>query len=481
VSKTWHNHAGNQTCHPRDVLMPKDLGELVERVKQAESDETTVRAVGAGHAWSDAALTDGYLLKPDNLGGMLELDDGTLRRPAAELSLARVLGGTHLYDLNRALDRDGLALPQMGGYDGQTIAGVVSTSTHGSGLSWGPFPDLVRSIELVVAGGEVVRVEPSGGITDPAKFQAVYGAGRRLIQDGDKFAAAVCGIGCMGIVYSLVIEVRERFWLNEVRTLSTWEATRETLTEDGVLGEGDHYELFLNPYPRDDGQHNLLVTRRRDTGDPGGLPEDKQRRHPLTELEASLPITGVVLRFLARHLPSLMVRRFDTVLDEMQDDGYANVSYRVFNIGEANKLPAISMELCVALEGGRHLVAVDRMLAIAAEQRKEHRRYHTSPIALRFTAASGAYASMMHERASMIMELILVTGTRGAEELLTAHQEGLAELDARAHWGQYNTVTEARIRGSYRLWDKWLEVEREFNSSGVFDSPFTKRVGISAG
>jgi hypothetical protein len=74
-----------------------------------------------------------------------------------------------------------------------------------------------------------------------------------------------------------------------------------------------------------------------------------------------------------------------------------------------------------------------------------------------------------------------VTGTRGAEELLTAHQEGLAELDARAHWGQYNTVTEARIRGSYRLWDNWLEVEREFNSSGVFDSPFTKRVGISAG
>jgi L-gulono-1,4-lactone dehydrogenase len=479
VSVTWHNHAGNQTCHPREIRSPHSLQELVELVQRAEQEGTTVRAVGAGHAWSDAALTDGYLVLTDGIGGVVRLDDGTLRRPAEELSLARVLGGTHLYALNKALDADGLALPQMGGYDEQTIAGVVSTSTHGSGLSWGPFPDLVHSLELVVAGGEVVRVERADGPTDPAKFGSVYGDGRRLIQDDDTFDAAVCGVGCMGIVYAVVIEVREKFWLNEVRTLSTWEATRDTLTEDGVLGEGDHYELFLNPYPRDDGQHNMLVTRRRDCPDPGELPEDKQRRHPLTELEASLPITGVVLRFLARHLPGLMVQRFDTVLDEMQDEGYASVSYRVFNIGEANHLPAVSMELCVGIEDGRHVAAVDRMLEIAAQQRRDHKRYQTSPIALRFTQASRAFASMMHGRKSMIMELILVTGTRGGNELLAAYEDGLAEFDARPHWGQINNLTEARLRSTYPRWDDWLDLQRQFNSSGVFDSPFTRRVGIS--
>ena len=108
----------------------------------------------------------------------------------------------------------------------------------------------------------------------------------------------------------------------------------------GVLGEGDHYELFLNPYTGSDGRHRVLVTRRRDGPEPAGLPPDKLERHPLTEFESSLPITGVVLRFLARHLPSLMVRRFDSVLAGMVDDGYANVSYKVFNIGEANHLPA---------------------------------------------------------------------------------------------------------------------------------------------
>ena len=471
MSPTWHNHAGNQTCRPREIVTPGSLQELVELVQRAEHEGTTVRAVGAGHAWSDAALTEGYLVLPERLGGVLDLDDGTLREPAPRL--ARVLAGTHLYALNAALDKAGLALPQMGGYDGQTLAGVVSTSTHGSGLAWGAFPDLVHSIELVIAGGEVVRVERAHGPTDRTKFTG------RLLQDDDTFHAAVCGIGCMGIAYSFLIEVREKFWLEEVRTLSTWEETRKSLTPAGVLGDGDHYELFVNPYPRDDGQHNLLVTRRHDVRDPGGPPETRERGHPLAELEASLPITGVLLRFLARHLPSIMVSRFDSVLDEMQGD-WKSVSYRVFNIGEANHLPAVSMELCVGLEGDRHLDAVDRVLAIAAEQRSKHRRYHTSPFSLRFTKASPAFASMMYERDSMIMELILVTGTRGGEELLRAHEDALTdEFDARAHWGQINFLTEERVRRNYPRWDDWLSVEKEFNASGVFNSPFTRRVGIS--
>jgi L-gulono-1,4-lactone dehydrogenase len=274
LSPTWHNHARNQKCKPRGLCRCHTLEDLVELVRRAESEDTTVRAVGAGHAWSDVALTEGYLVCPNHLGGVLELDDGTLRHPPPRL--ARVLAGTHLYALNAALDKAGLALPQMGGYDGQTIAGVVSTSTHGSGLKWGAFPDLVHSIELVVAGGEVVRVERTDGPTDRTRFEATFAGTRTLIQDDDTFNSAVCGMGCMGIVWSYLIEVREKFWLKEARTLSTWEDTRETLTTRGVLGEGDHYELFVNPYPRDDGKHNLLVTRRCDADDPGGPPDTRE-------------------------------------------------------------------------------------------------------------------------------------------------------------------------------------------------------------
>ena len=475
----WHNHTGNQSCRPRDEVAPASLEELVELVRRAEREGTTVHAVGAGHSWSDVALTDGYLLEPARLGGLRELDDGTLKDAAPAGSLARVGAGAHLYDLNPALDRAGLALTNMGGYDAQTLGGVVSTSTHGSGLRWGPFPDLVRSLGLVVAGGEVLRIEPNDGITDPERFAGAFGDAQRLVQDDDTFQAAVCGMGCMGLMHELVIEVREKFWVNEVRTLSTWEAVRESLTESGVLGEGDHYELFLNPYAGDDGEHRLLVTRRRDCPEPTGLPDDKLERHPLTELESSSPLVWLGLRLLARFLPGLVPRRFDDVLDGMTDDGYANVSYKVFNIGEANHLPAYSMELAVGLDGNRHVECIDRLLEIAAERRAGERLYHTSPIALRFVAPSQAFASMMYDRATMMIELIMIAGTRGGERLLAGYEERLADLEVRPHWGQINSLTPERVAALYPRWEQWLAVQRRFNASGVFDSPFTRRVGIS--
>ena len=77
-----------------------------------------MHAVGAGHSWSDVALTDGYLVEPDGIWAACATPTTARsppRRPRA--SLARVGAGMHLHDLNAALDRAGLALPNMGGYD----------------------------------------------------------------------------------------------------------------------------------------------------------------------------------------------------------------------------------------------------------------------------------------------------------------------------------------------------------------------------
>lgn len=470
MSPEWHNHAGTQSCTPRSIETPATLEELVALVRRARGEGTTVRAVGAGHAWSDIALTDGLLVEPARLGGpLLPLD--SLRDGVAGDGLVRVLAGTHLRQLNDELWAAGLGLKNMGGYDAQTLAGVVSTSTHGSGLRFGPFPDVVRSLDLVDGEGDVVRVEPRDGISDPARYDG------RLIQDDDTFAAAICGLGTLGLLHSLVIEVRERFYLQERRTLSTWEEERGRLGPGGVLDHEEHYELFINPYAQSGGTHRALVTCRTPTEKPGAdLPIEDRRRHPLTELEARLPLTGALLRFAARHYPRLLTWGFDGTLEGMKDL-YSDVSYKVFNIGEANKLPAISAELGIPLADGAHVRAVDRLLEIAARERKRG-RFHTSPFSLRFVAGSRAFASMMYGGDTMMIELILVTGTKHGFELLQTYERELAEFGARPHWGQYNVLTPERVRELYPRWDAWLAVERELNASGVFDSEFTRRVGI---
>jgi L-gulono-1,4-lactone dehydrogenase len=473
VSPGWHNHTGNQRCQPREIRSPGSAEELIEIVRQAEAERTTVRMVGAGHSWSDVALTDGFLLEPTNLSGVRRPEGEALAAPPEGMELVRVLGGTPIHTVNDELWEMGLALPNMGGYDAQTISGVVSTSTHGSGLAFGPFPDLVRSLDLVVAGGRAIRLEPADGPTDAASFSDPL---FELVKDDGKFNAAACGIGTLGLIHSLLIEVRERFWLNEVRTLTTWETARETLSEDGALGAGDHYELFVNPYPGDRGQHRVLVTRRSKCPEPVGKPRDKLERHPLTELASGSRLVGFFFSLLARYAPGLMAKRFDSVLAGMCDDGYANRSYKVFNIGEANHLPAYSMELGVAVDG-RHVEAVDRILATAAARAKDG-VYHTSPFSLRFVAPSRASASMMHGQQTMMIELIMVVDSRGGYGLLEEYERQLADLGVRPHWGQYNTLTPERVRALYPEWDRWLAAARELNASKVFDSVFTRRIGI---
>ena len=130
--KRWRNHTGNQAVEPLRLYKPSTLAELQEIVATAVSDGVTVRAVGSGHSWSDVALTEGYLVETHGLGRPLAVD--CLRRDWGAEPLERVEAGMRIRALNQVLDKKGRALSQMGGYDGQTVAGVISTSTHGSGI-----------------------------------------------------------------------------------------------------------------------------------------------------------------------------------------------------------------------------------------------------------------------------------------------------------------------------------------------------------
>ena len=115
MSPTWHNHTRNQSCNPRAIVHPGSLQDLIGLVQRAERERTTVRAVGAGHSWSDVALTDGDPIQPDHLSGVTRLDESGLREDARGRKLVRVLGGTHLHTLNesKTTSRSNRAKPRI--------------------------------------------------------------------------------------------------------------------------------------------------------------------------------------------------------------------------------------------------------------------------------------------------------------------------------------------------------------------------------
>ncbi|KAL1889741.1 hypothetical protein Sste5346_008727 [Sporothrix stenoceras] len=205
---TWVNCVGEQANTPLVIVKPESLQQLVAILADAHSLKQRVRAVGSGHSFSnithstDAVLVDMTLLKRVTMvdngeegvvaitkplsakAGKAEkgapaetaTDSPAVKTINRSRNLARVQAGITIRELNEELDNRGLALPNMGAYDGQTVAGVMSTGTHGSGIAFGPMASLIRAIVLVVADGTVYQIEPAtanvgrGPLSDPATF-----------------------------------------------------------------------------------------------------------------------------------------------------------------------------------------------------------------------------------------------------------------------------------------------------------------------
>jgi len=474
--RQWHNDTGNQAVDPVALWPAKDVDDLVSAVVRARAEGLTVRCVGSGHSWSDVALTTGYLIGPRRLSRVSRVEAGLMRDGVELEGLVSVGSGTTIKQLNDWLDRHGLALQQMGGFDGQTLAGVVSTSTHGSGVKFGPFPDFVRSLDLVDGTGRRRRIEPADGPTDPAAFSAARPEWS-LDQRDDWFDAVICAMGCIGLIVSLIIQVGPSFELTEVRRLSTWKEVRAEL-ESGALRRHEHYEVYVNPYARKGkGSNRCIVTTR----EPPGANRGAGHRPLIPELLGHLPwITSLIMRAAGVIAPRrLFPLLLDFSLGAIKSAGYTNRSYLVFNIGSTNNLRAYSAEMGVPTADGTYLDAVETVLDTAERFARDGAIFHTSPISLRFVAPSRALMSMMHGRETMMIELIQLVDTFGGVEILAAHQDALAACDVRAHWGQINTLSPEELAARYPGLPAWEAVRRELDPDDVFASPFGKRVGFS--
>jgi FAD/FMN-containing dehydrogenase len=476
--RRWRNHTGNQAVDPVAIVEARSPEDLAEAVAEARRKGLTVRMIGSGHSWSDVALTTGYMIPADGFVGVELFPAGLRRSGDREAPLVSVGSGTTIKAVNDWLERNGLALIQMGGYDGQTLAGVVSTSTHGSGLRFKPFPDYIRSIDLVDGTGKFRRVEPADGPTDARAFRGEQRAWELTQEDG-WFDAVVCGMGCMGMIVSLAIEVRESFRLTEVRTVTDWNTVRAQLLA-GEPRKHEHYEVYINPYPRDGpGSNRCIVTIRTE----GSTADAAARRPWLPELMGHLPwITLGVMQLFEKLAPGKIPGLLDTSLKLIRcPKGYTNASYLVFNIGSTNNLRAYSGEMGVPTADNQHVAAVERMIEIAELYRRDGTIFHTSPVSLRFVAPSRALMSMMHDRETMMMELIQLVDTDGGQEVIAAHEEALAEFGVRPHWGQINTLAgSAEIAKRYGGLSAWESVRAQLDPHGVFASPFSRRVGITS-
>jgi hypothetical protein len=483
--QTWTNCIGNQKAFPLNIFRPAALSEVISIIQRAENENRKVRAVGSGHSFSDVALTDDFLIDTHGLNRVLALDTETLKAGAPRARLVEVECGIRIADLNEALDRIGLALPNMGGHTAQTIVGALSTSTHGSGLSLESLAGFVRSIVVAGCEGKVYRIEPSDGITDPDKFRSKQSE-PELRQDDDWFNSVVVSLGCMGVVYSVTLEVREKHWLSEARIVSSWALVKADLLKGDVLQKNLHYEVLVNPYKLN-GDHTCLVTTRNEIPEPLNPSPEKANRSPLSVGFGFLPrplikLFGKLESVKLRLLPGSAPKTIENSIKALEDQDYVGKSYRVLDLGAPNYVDGYSSELALALDDQSHIAAVEKIIEIADRNRLTRKIYHTVPFSLRFVAKHDLYLSMMYGRDTCMIEVPMIDPTTGGMQILQDIEEALIELGARPHWGQINYLEGGidLIRKMYPMLDKWLAVRRILNSRGTFNNGFSRRCGFDA-
>ncbi len=491
----WSNDFKTEKVTPQALLQPDSARQLTDYIRQASSNGRRVRMTGSGHSMSDIAITNEVLMTPEQLNQPLTLDTSRLKSSDAP-GLVRVESGIKIADLNTYLDSHGRALFNMGGYDGQTLAGVMMTATHGSGLAYGPIADQALSLQMVVDGGAMVQIEPSNGITSPATWPGTLEEDAsipvQLIQDDDAFNAARIAIGSMGVVYSVTLKTDQKFWLREVRRAIKWSELRkpggylDRITHGLPVYENqpspEHWEFFYSPYPDANGDHNVVITDRYRSYTP--LPEqpESERGQPGATFAGSLAaLFGEPLGLILDVFPGLAPTVLESSMNTQLDTGYTNVSYKVFNIGAAlNSTPAYATETAFRLD--QIIPAIERSFTIN-DALYAKGIAQTAPIAIRFVKQSAGLIAMQQGHDTAFMEIIVLRDCKKGMILLNTHRKiDLQAFNARPHWGlDTNSLTsEDQVRSLYpETWDRWKTQYRRFNSTGTFDGKVTDRLGIS--
>jgi FAD-linked oxidoreductase len=425
----WRNWAGDQTCRPAAVEIPGSIEEISEAISRAAAHDRRVRVAGAGHSFSDIALTDGSQLRLERLTGVLDIDRSS--------GLVRVQGGITIRELNVRLAEHGLALENLGDIDVQSIAGAISTATHGTGARLRNISAQVAELTLVLADGSTLRCAEE--------------------IDSEVFRAARVGLGALGVIAEVTLRCVPAFTLSGVDAPAPLSDTLARF-EELALGN-DHFEFFVFPHA------DTALTRTNNRTDQPPRPRGR----------VSAYANDVLLTNHAFGLLCRAGRRFPRRIPQLNRlvTRLAGAATRVDRSDRIFASPRLVRftEMEYALPRERTPEAIDRIMALVRS-----RNFAVPfPIEVRTVAPDDALLSTAAGRDSGFVAVHMYR-EMAWEPYFRAVEAIMDELGGRPHWGKRHFQTAATLRPRYPDWDRFQAVRARLDPEGRFANDWTDRV-----
>lgn len=427
TKSTWVNWAGQQRCTPAVVAAPRDVEELAAIVTDSVAAGRTVRVAGSGHSFTDAVLTDGTLIDLSGLNKVLDVDTGT--------GQVRVEAGISLHAASPILHDHGLAFPNLGDIDTQSLAGATATATHGTGSRLRNISAALHSVEILRADG--TRTELSEQ-TDP-----------------DGWKAARVSVGALGIVTAATLQLEPSFVLECVEAPV---ALDEVLADIDEFADGsDHFEFFAFPHS------STAMTKAINRTEAPEQPRGKASEWINDILIANHVYDGMCK--LGRRIPAAipMIHRAATLAGS--NNRQVDRSYRVFSTPRLVKFN----EMEYAIPRAHAAEAIREILELG-------RQFGTPmPIEVRWVAPDDAFLSPAGGRETCYIAVHQYQGMVW-EPYFRACEAVFDKYDGRPHWGKRHFQTAETLRPRYPDWDRFTEVRRRFDPTGVFANDYVNRV-----
>lgn len=427
VGPVWHNWAGNVTAHPRLLAQPRTEAEVQETVRRAARDGLKVRVYGAGHSFTDAAATDDVLLNLDHLSGVEHFDPAT--------GQVTVRAGTRLFDLNGLLAGLGRAQENMGDINHQSLAGAISTGTHGTGVTLGSLGTQVEAVRLVDGEGNLRTVTAS---------------------DPQALSAARLSLGALGILTAVTLRTVPAYNLHMSISAGRFDEMLALAPEYARTHR--HFEFYWIPYT-----NAVQVKRIQETR------ESARKSGPLQTFN------DVVLENNAVHLLSRFNRR------------YPQATQAVCNVMGAAITPNTRTQASHQIFGSVRTVKFREMeyglpateLRAALSELRDlmnRRRYPVSmPVEVRFARQDDILLSTANGRDVGYVAIHAFQGVPFSEYFRKAEQIFLAH-GGRPHWGKCHTQTAADFAQTVPGFHEFLAVRDRFDPNRRFVNPYLQRV-----
>lgn len=443
--KTWgHRHEST----PSRIFSPRSINELQEFVREhavqahgGEQNQHTgktprIKVVGASKSTSAIAQPSELMVSLHYLTGASSVSVSERR--------ATFLAGTTVREANNILAQYGLAFENLGRLDQQTLAGAVSTGTHGSGFGFGGFSTQVRELSLVTASGELLTCSST--------------------QNPQIFRAALVGLGALGILVSLTFDVVPMFRIHAEERGRAFNAIVPSFHERAK--GADHYEFSW--FPGANEVRTRRLTRLPLLTDGYMNPQAKvsqARRHGGDYLLNN----GV---FEAMSLVGTTIPATQGALNKVSNWGkgnrrYADFAPRVFT--QNRTVRQNSMEYAFDIE------QFEAVIYDLQEHLTVQKTDSSFPLSVSVAAADNIPLSPAYGRETVYISARTYWRAdceeyfAGLEKIFNAHQ-------GRPHWGQWHSLNAAQLRALYPEFDSFVSLRTQMDPNGMFLNPYLQKV-----